>query len=67
VSYITVTTISKRFGIDKSNTRKYLLKKEFEFTTVRIPETGNQKNLALTEDEAKRAYEVRLLDGYELK
>ncbi len=64
--YLTLQDISKHFGIDKSNTRKYLLKKGFKFTTVRRKEVGNQKELALTVKQYKLAAKVREEDGFEL-
>lgn len=63
---VTLIQLAREFGIDKSNTRKYLLRKGFKFTTIRIKKTGNQKNLALSEDDAKKAKEIRLMDGFEL-
>jgi len=66
MSYVTITQLALDFGIDKSNTRKYLLKKGFIFIKKRIKETGNQQNLVLSEEDARKAREIRILDGFEV-
>ena len=65
--YTTLAQLAKEFKTDRSNLRKYLLKKGFKFDTIRVKETSNQKNLALSEKETKRARELRISDGYTVK
>ena len=61
---MTLGEMAKYFGIDKSNVRKYLKKKGFNFTVVRQKERGNQKELALSTGDYKKAADLRMKDGF---
>ena len=63
--YVLLKNLADSMSLDNSNARKYILKHGFEFFTVRDPET-KQKNLALTEDEAKQVLELRQSQGFSL-
>lgn len=65
--YVTIAELASRLGLDRSNTRKYALKRGFAFFRVRTPESRNQLTLALTREDAEMVIESRKTQGYDTK
>ena len=63
MDYILLSTLANEFGLDRSNTRKYVLKHGFSPSRVRDM-ASRQMNLALTSDEAEQLREMRAKEGY---
>jgi hypothetical protein len=61
---VTVAELALEFGMDRSNCRKWLLKKGFEPVRIRTKDSGHQLCLALTPEDAEHARALRLADGY---
>lgn len=60
---IALKEISSRIGLDKSNTRKWLIAQGFTFVRTRDIESRQLIN-ALTEEDAERAIELRENQGF---
>ena len=64
--YMNLTTLSQiatELGMDRSNARKYILKKGFTFVQVRDP-ISKQKALALDGDTLERLLSLRTQEGF---
>jgi len=64
--YVTISDLSKKLNIDKSNTRKYVLKQGFSFSKIRTPETRGQLTLVLSAGDAESIIESRKLQGFNI-
>lgn len=61
---VAVSQLAKEFGLDRSNTRRYLIKNGFEFVRIREGSAGNQKVIALSDEDADRARCLRKEQGF---
>jgi transposase-like protein len=61
---VTLAELARRFGLDKSNARKWLQRNGFKFEKVRSEEARNQLILALRREDAEAAIELRRQQGY---
>jgi hypothetical protein len=52
---VTVGELARRFNIDSSNARKWLIKEGFKLRFIRLPEARNQLCAALNRQETKAA------------
>ena len=66
-TYLTLAEISKILGLEKSYTRKVILKYGFKPLKVREEETRNQLTLALNVKDANLLFHLRERDGFKLK
>ncbi len=62
--YVTLEQIAHDMGLDRSNTRKYILKKGFTFLQVRTKEARGQMVNALTVEDAEAVKETRRKEGF---
>jgi hypothetical protein len=63
-NYVLLKDLARELGLDKSNTRKYVLKAGFSFLKVRTPEGRGQLTLALAVEDAETIRELRQSQGY---
>lgn len=63
--YVTLKEIAEKIGLDRSNVRKWVLSNGFSFVKIRDNETRQLVN-ALTIEDAERAIELRLHNGFTL-
>ena len=63
IDYVTVEQLSKEFGLDRSNTRKYIISQGFSFVKVRSS-INSQLMIALTPEDADAVRELRKNQGY---
>ena len=63
IDYVTVEQLSKEFGLDRSNTRKYIISQGFSFVKVRSP-VNRQLMIALTQEDAEVVRGMRRDQGY---
>jgi len=61
--YVVLKEISRRIGLDRSNTRKWLLNQGFVFIQIRDRESRQAVN-ALTTEDAERAVDLRAQQGF---
>lgn len=64
MDYVTLAALAAEFGLDRSNTRKYVLKHGFEPITVRTPESRGQLSLALKTEDAEVIRALRQSQGF---
>lgn len=62
--YISLKQLAEEFGLDRSNTRKYVLKQGIRPHKRRTPDSANQLTLALTISEAERIRAKRQEEGF---
>lgn len=57
--YVTLKQLAEEFGMDRSSCRKYVLRQGIEPKKCRTPDSGNQKTLVLTQEQADFVRECR--------
>ncbi len=62
--YITLEEVAREMGLDKSNARKYILRKGFTFLQIRTREARGQMVNALTPEDAEAVKEFRRTEGF---
>jgi hypothetical protein len=62
--FVSIKEISQQLGMDRSNTRKYVLKLGYEFHRRRTADSANQLTLCLTRDEASEVLSRRSEQGF---
>ena len=62
--YITLRELADEFGLDRSHTRKYVLKLGFSPIRIRTQDSKNQLTLAVTIEDAEAIREIRASQGY---
>ncbi len=64
LDYVTLEQVAHDMGLDKSNARKYILKKGFTFLQLRTKEASGQMVNALTIEDAEAVKETRRREGF---
>lgn len=64
IEYITLKDLATELGLDRSNTRKYVLQAGFSPLKVRTPESRGQLTLALSTADAEAVRELRQREGF---
>lgn len=64
VKLITLRQLAEELSIDKSNLRRYILKKGITFKKVRTEAGRHQLEIALTFEDADKVREIRDKEGY---
>lgn len=64
MEYVTLAALADELHLDRSNLRKYALKKGYAFAAVRTPESHNQATLALTLSDAESVRRLREAEGF---
>lgn len=62
--FVSVKQLAETIGLDRSNTRKYVLKLGIKPHKRRTPDSRNQLTLAVTKDEAERIIRERETKGF---
>ena len=62
--HITLTEVAEAINLDRSNARKYILKRGFSFSRIRTNESRGQLTLALTQEDAEAVKELRRSEGF---
>lgn len=62
--FVSIKEISQQLGMDRSNTRKYVLKLGYKFHRRRTADSANQLTLCLTRDEASEVLSRRSEQGF---
>lgn len=62
--YVTLKSLSEQLSLDRSNTRKYVLKLGIKPQRRRTPDSGNQLTLTVTEEEARTIIHRRAEQGF---
>jgi hypothetical protein len=63
-AFVSLKQLSRELGLDRSNTRKYVLKSGVRPHKRRTPDSGSQLTLALTLEEAERIRAKRREEGF---
>ena len=61
--YVSLKQLAEELGLDRSNTRKYVLKQGLKPHKRRTPDSGNQLTLALRVEEAEYIRNKRREEG----
>lgn len=64
VEYVSLKSLAAEIGLDRSNCRKYLHKLGVKPVKMRLPDSGNQPALALTQEQADAVRRHRQENGY---
>jgi len=64
MDYVSLKELAQELDLDRSNLRKYALKKGFDLIRVRTPDSRGQPTLALSAADAESLREARESDGY---
>jgi hypothetical protein len=62
--FLSLKQLAETFGLDRSNTRKHVLKLGIKPRKRRTPDSRNQLTLAVTKDEAERIIRERETKGF---
>jgi hypothetical protein len=62
--YVTLKELADEIGLDKSNTRRYVIKHGFAWSKVRTKESGNQVENVLSKQDADAIMETRKKQGF---
>ena len=64
VQLITLRQLAEELNIDRSNLRRYILKKGITFKRIRTESGRHQLEIALTSKDADKIREIRDKEGY---
>ena len=62
--YVSLKQLAEEFELDRSNTRKYVLKQGIQPHKRRTPDSASQLTLALTKEEAEKIRAARREEGF---